>query len=271
MSCGDEVIEFDTRTALNLRVHHNFLMDATAVLALSPVQGGGLTIDHNIVYQSPEYGLGSSVLLKFDCPWCGGGGDSTKLVTLVHNTMVSSTGGLWWTGANHHYENDIAENNIFYTRREVGWVNPEFTLSPYNLHSGPRMNPSAPNISQTIHAPDPDFVSAPLMEPGTLVDGSRQPLPPIPYQTGSARSDAPKVDFRLQPGGVSVDAGNPAAYLDAEYHHTRSGSAPDLGAIELGEDWRFTAGPRWAVGARKPWRPAPPPSLDPEWLGLGAD
>jgi len=57
MSAGDECIEFDTRRAINLRVHRNFIMDATVPLALSPVQGGGLAIDHNIIYVSRERGL----------------------------------------------------------------------------------------------------------------------------------------------------------------------------------------------------------------------
>jgi hypothetical protein len=267
MSCGDECIEFDTRQPINLRVHDNFFMDATVLLALSPVQGGGLTIDHNIAYSSPEYGLGSTALFKFDCPWCQPGSDPTQLVTIAHNTLVSSTGQLWWTGQNHTYENSIAENNIFYTRRESGWVSSQFTLSPYNLHSGPSMDPGAPNVGHLIHASDPDLASPPAMADGALVDGSRQQLPVIPYQTEPATSSDPMVDFRLQPGGVSVDAGNPALHLDDEYHHTRSGVAPDLGAIELGDDWDLSTGPRWATGAKKPWRPAPPPSLPPEWLG----
>lgn len=268
MSCGDECIEFDTREEINLRVHHNFMMDATAVLALSPVQGGGLMIDHNIVYSSPEYGLGSSVLFKFQCPWCSTGSPSTKLVTIAHNTLVSSTGGLYWTGEDHTYEDSIFENNIIYTRRETGWTQPDFTMSPYNLNSGPRMNPNAPNLTHVIHATDPDFVAAPLMEAGTLVGGARQIVPVLPLQAAPPTTEAPTVDFRLQPSGASTDAGNPASYLDTEYHHARSGAEPDLGALELGDDWEFSAGPRWATGANQPWRPTPPPSLDPRWLGL---
>lgn len=268
MSCGDECIEFDTREAINLRVHDNFLMDATVVLALSPVQGGGLTIDHNIVYSSPEYGLGSSVLLKFQCPWCSSGSPSTKGVTIAHNTLISATGGLYWTGEDHAYDDSIFENNLFHTNRETGWVHSDFTMSPYNLHSGPRMDPNARNLSHVIHAPDPDLVSAPLMGPGTLIDGQRQALPVLPLQTGPALNEAPMVDFSLETGGMAVDAGNPASYLDTEYQHSRSGPEPDLGAIELGQGWGFSAGPRWATGAKKPWRPAPPPSLDPQWLGL---
>jgi hypothetical protein len=268
MSCGDDCIEFDTKKAINLRVHHNFLMDGTTVLALSPVQGGGLMIDHNIVYDSPEYGLWSSTLFKFDCPWCTTGSDPTQRVTIAHNTLVSATGGLYWTGENHTYQNDIFEDNIVYTRRETGWVNPDFTMSPYNLHSGPRMDPSALNMAQTIPAADPNFRAAPLMELGALIDGARVVLPVLPLQTAPPTTDAPTVDFRLQPDSVSVDAGNPMPYLDAVYHHTRNGLWPDLGAIELGQDFQLSAGPRWAVGAKKPTRPEPPPSLDPAMLGL---
>jgi hypothetical protein len=93
-------------------------------------------------------------------------------------------------------------------------------------------------------------------------------LPVLPLQNGPIQTEDPMADFRLQAGGVSVDAGNPALYLDDDYHHVRAGAAPDVGAIELGEEWEMATGPRWAVGAKQPWRPTPPPSLDPSWLGI---
>ena len=40
-NCGDDSIEFDSTTLLNLRMHHNVIMDGLCLLALSPVMGGG--------------------------------------------------------------------------------------------------------------------------------------------------------------------------------------------------------------------------------------
>jgi hypothetical protein len=108
------------------------------------------------------------------------------------------------------------------------------------------------------------------MEAGALIGGARPIVPVLPLQTTPAITQAPIVDFRLETRGVSVDAGNPAPYLDTLYHHTRRGVQPDLGAIEVGQDWTLSAGPRWAVGAKKPWRPAPPPSLDPSSMGFAS-
>ncbi len=43
----------------------------------------------------------------------------------------------------------------------------------------------------------------------------------------------------------------------------------DLGAIELGDTWKFPRpGPRWAKGNEIPNRPAIPASLPRKWVGL---
>jgi hypothetical protein len=54
------------------------------------------------------------------------------------------------------------------------------------------------------------------------------------------------------------------------YSHGARDKAPDLGALELGETWKFEQpGPRW--GSRKdiPSRPSFPKSFDPSWAGFG--
>ena len=69
LGSADEHYEFDSTEPLHLRVHHNIMADALVSLAFSPVLGGDLKVDHNLVYNSPEHGLTKSALLKFDCPW----------------------------------------------------------------------------------------------------------------------------------------------------------------------------------------------------------
>ena len=260
MSCGDELIEFDTRKPLNLRVHHNFFMDATALLAISPVQGGGLTIDHNIVYVSPERGLKKSTLLKFDCPWKRHYDAATRDLTIAHNTFVNTFNTLYWT--RHHFENSIFENNIVQVYRSVAWDLPGLTLSKHNLHSASRANPE--HMADLLQAETPGFVVPP--------DFDAQALPVVPLseaglvETPEIRKGL-AIDFRLKANSPAVDAGKPGK--DSVYHHRSRGSAPDLGALELGDAWVFPRpGPRWAVGEMTPWRPPLPSSLDPKWVGL---
>jgi len=259
MSCGDDSIEFDTRRPINLRVHHNFIMDALVLLAISPVQGGGLTIDHNIVYVSPERGLRNCTLFKFDCPWRRRYGAPTTGLRIVHNTLINTRNTLYWT--THKFEDSVLENNILYAYRSNAWRLPGFVPSKHNMYAGPSINPD--HLSHLIHAKEPGFRVAPSLD--------AEPLPVLPLQEAGVAERSPEagefVDFRLRPDSPGVDAGAPG--MDEAYHHSSRGRAPDLGAIELGETWQFPRpGPRWATGEKTPWRPSLPPSLDPQWVGL---
>jgi hypothetical protein len=230
---GDDGIEFDSTTPMNLRVHHNVIMDGLCLLALSPVTGGGLTIDHNILYVSPENGLSWCGLFKFGSPW--GSGVPTQDCRIFHNTMVNTKGnniGLYWVGG-HRFENMVLENNILYVSRSQGWSLPGFVPSRHNLYCGPSMDRN--HLPELIHAGDSPFRS---MKP---------------------------MDFELRADSPAVDAGAVAA----DYHHTAKGKAPDLGAIELGEKWLFPRpGPRWADGNSISNRPAIPASLPLKWVGM---
>jgi len=260
MSAGDECIEFDTRRAINLRVHHNFIMDATVPLALSPVQGGGLTVDHNIVYVSPERGLKHCTLLKFDCPWRRDYGAPSRGITFVHNTLVNSYHTLSWT--KHTFIDCVFENNVMMVNRSSRWEQEGYEPTRYNIFTGPKVNPS--HMPPMITGEEPGFQQSP--------DFAASALPVLPLQeAGLAKPtpsfDGPYVDFRLRADSPAVDAGAPDT--SDRYHHRVNGPAPDLGAIELGDDWEFPRpGPRWAIGEKRPWRPALPPSLHPRWVGL---
>ena len=243
----DDAIEFDSKTVLNMRVHHNILLDNFIAFSICAVEGGQLLIDHNIVYNSPEsYPWGP--IFKLGTPW--NPNVPAKDWAIVHNTLVSAakSGDFRWFGkkiVNHI--NVLFQNNIFYATHAVTNRGLKGVVWGPNLVSGPTvLSGHTPNA---IEAPrDPGF----------------QKWDPI--------------DFRLRAGSSAVDAGS-ASYPDpwAErlksitpaYDHGTRGKAPDLGALELGETWQFAQpGPRW--GSRKdiPSRPAFPRSFDPSWAGF---
>ena len=222
-NCADDSIEFDSATAMNLRVHHNIILNGLCLLALSPVMGGGLTIDHNILYVSPEKGLTWCGLFKGGSPW--GSGLPTQGVRIVHNTMVNTKGeniGLWWVGG-HRYEDMVIENNIFYVRAVAELQCAGLVFGRHNLYCGRRADPR--HIPEMMHFEGSPFVS---MDP---------------------------MDFRLRKDSPAVDAGA----AGEGYHHEARGKAPDLGAIEQGNAWRFPPpGPRWAKGNEIANRPSLP-------------
>lgn len=267
MSCGDECIEFDSTGPQNLRVHHNFFMDALALLALSPVQGGALMIDHNIAYVSPEYGLMPCTMFKFDCPWRTAWIDTpTRDCTIVHNTIVNGRTYLYWTGEDHSYENNVIENNIFWVRLSFPWKIEQLRPGPYNLYAGPNVEPE--HLPGTIPADAAGFVVEPAIIPLKTPRLPVLPLRHLEEPDPAVPTVDRRVDFHLRLDSVAVNAGAPGN--DQAYHHTSRGEGPDLGAIELGEEWQFPRpGPRWAVADKAPWRPALPPSLDRRWVGLG--
>ena len=232
-NCGDDSIEFDSATPLNLRVHHNVILDGMCLLALSPVMGGGLTIGHNILYVSRERGPEWCVFFKMGSPW--GNGLPTRGVRVLHNTMVNMWRWMYWCGEDHRYEDVLMENNIFYCGESRGSGLKGVTFSPHNLYCGPKIETN--DIPEMMHDRRSPFVS---MSP---------------------------MDFSLRPDSAAVDAG--ASGKDREYFHKPAGKAPDLGAIELGEEWHFPRpGPRWATGGEIAGRPALPASVKAKWVGL---
>jgi len=229
-NCGDDPIEFDSASPMNLRVHHNVVLEGLCLLSVCPVMGGGLTVDHNIFYNSPENGIRQGPWLKLGTPW--GKGLPTRGMRLVHNTVVNPQGVFQWFAKDIHYEDNVLDNNILYVAESQPWDVPDFPLSHHNLYCGPKINPE--HMPELIHAEHP-FVS----------------LKPI--------------NFHLREDSAAVDAGA----AGKNYHHQARGKAPDLGAIELGDTWEFPRpGPRWATGEEIPNRPAIPASLPRKWVGL---
>jgi hypothetical protein len=262
-SAWDECVEFDTHAPLNLRVHHNFLMDAVVPLAISPVLDGPLLIDHNIAYISPEHGVKAALLKFYMIPSWKRYNTPTQRVTIAHNTGVNTQHSLYWTGEDHFFRDNVIENNIFLVKMAPQWKLPGFEVSPHNLYHGTTVN-RTDHLEHLIRDRMPGFVRTPDF------DTPRKPVIPLASPSRPAEPhdpNRPTVDFHLAAGSPAIDAGNPETA--DKYAHDANGKAPDLGAIEHGDRWRFpTPGPRWARGAMTPWRPALPASLDPAWVGL---
>lgn len=280
MSSVDEHIEYDTfwHNPLHLRVTRNFFLDALASQALSPVMGGYLTIDHNLLYTSPEKGL-EKYFFKFDVPIgiLKQGFSPVHNILIAHNTFVNGRGNLIWAGQGQFwgYTNCKFENNLWYVgnkggRWELGTIprhgmDSPWVPSEYNLIAG--------NEVKFAELGPAKKTNSPVLQSGSIRS-------PWKKETGPMITDAihgdvvtvpgknhPIIDFNLIPGSEAVDAGN--TETAAKTQHPTNGSAPDLGALELNQDWDMPMpGPRWAVGDMKPWRPPLPASLDPLWVGL---
>ena len=244
----DDAIELDSKTVLNMRVHHNILLDNFVGFSICAVEGGHLLVDHNIVYNSPT-NFGWGTIFKLGTPW--NRNVPAREWAIVHNTLVnaSSHGDFRWFGRNIvDHIHVLFQNNIFYATRPVRNVGLTGVVWGPNLVSSPTVNAEQP--------------------PNSII---------APTQPGFQEWDP--IDFRLKRGSPGVDAGSAtypepwgkrlAAITPAFKHETR-GKAPDLGAIELGEDWKFERpGPRWAEAYDSiPSRPELPKGFHPSWAGF---
>jgi hypothetical protein len=228
----------------NIRIMRNMMINsASHAFCNQPELGGPVYWIRNIAYHLPG---GSTRLTS------GSAG-----VLFYNNTILSETAAQ--AASNVHWRNNLilGENSteaIFNVNTFTG-----YTSSDYN---GFRPNPGAKAVFQWSGPSDPtgtDYsgLSAPA---GSVRPSSRQfgSLAAYSEATGQDRHSllvdydvfvhvpaldaqqrstvqrvykAEDVDFRLKPGGAAIDKGMPLAGITDGF----AGSAPDLGAIELGE------------------------------------
>ncbi len=272
-NCGDDSIEFDSTTPMNLRVHHNVILEGQCLLGLSPVQRGGVTIEHNIVYASPEYGIPWSVIFKFSTPsanafWRGGFNPLSGM-TIRNNTLVNAKSGISWGTTSKHgpyFKDNTVANNIIYGRdwdfcSGLPWKE-GLAIEKNNLCVGPA-------IVAGKHAPE-----------GVLCTRSKEPFvkqdtyfcdvmpPSLPGLVGEEElgeeKEISRVKFAVSEEYVRA-AIKECGFAEGEYKDVYK----NLGAIPPGTKWEFPRpGPRWAVGESALFRPPLPPSLDPWWVGF---
>ena len=258
--CADDNIEFDSMQYAGVRVHHNVILEGQCLLGLSPVQRGGVTIEQNIVYASPEYGIPWSVIFKFSTPsgsaWSLGGFRPLTGMTISSNT-TSRHGP--------YFKNNTVANNIIYARdwkfcSGLPWSE-GLVIEKNNLCVGPlivdknappgvlRTRNKEPFISQDTHFCD---VMPPSL-PGLV--GEEEIV---------AEIEIGRVHFAVSEDYVRT-AIEECGLAEAKYKDLHK----KLGAVPPGVRWEFPPpGPRWAVGALALPRPPLPPSLDPWWVGF---
>jgi len=195
----------------------------------------------NIVYQAPG---GNAI------------GPSTGGTSMVfyNNTVFNGSGG---NGSNHHYRNNLIIGS--------GSTSPLLSMSTFTNYSSSDYNGFSPHPNQTTRyrwASPPfdvvrswdsadlvtrNYASLPAYQAGTGQDRHSIELTnavfengPLPNLATPGRLYTPaEVDLRLKAGSAAVDAGVDLPGVTED----TSGSAPDLGAYELGSPLP-TYGPR---------------------------
>ncbi len=274
--CADDNIEFDAIDYAGVRAHHNVILEGQCLLGLSPVQRGGVTIEHNLVYASPEYGIPWSVIFKFSTPSASafwrGGFNPLSGITIRNNTLINAKSGVsWGTNTRHgkYFKDDnTVADNIIYARdwdfcSGLPW-HEGLTVEKNNLCVGPAIEAGKPK-----HSP-----------PGVLCSRSKEPLvkqdtyfcdvmPPslpglVAEEELGEEKEIGRVSFSVSEEYVRGTI-KECGFDGAEYKDVHK----NLGAIPPGTKWEFPRpGPRWAVGKSALFRPPLPPSLDPWWVGF---
>ena len=274
--CCDDAIEFDAVEYSGIHVHHNFFLDNMVTFGFSPVKGGGIKVDHNIVYNSPEYATPWGVVFKFSTPngFDGKDGIFKPLggMIITNNTMIQSKCGVQWGTAipkeGTYFRSDtLMADNIFYVNdwRWFDLYNPirqGFVVDKKNLFCGPTIQPNI-DLGE-------GFLGTRDTEPFVRRDTWRwDVLPPVLQELAREAKLGPekeiaRVNFAVNEEYVQKAVsklGLPAAEFQSQ--------AAKLGAAPPGTDWKFPRpGPRWAVGDLALEHPPFPPSLDPWWVGF---
>lgn len=277
-NCADDSIEFDSMEYMGLRVHHNFILDGFCLLALSPVQGGGLSIDHNIAYVSPESGMPWGVLFKFSTPngsgWRLGGFHPINGVTIRNNTLIHTKCALQWGSdkghdgtQNPYFTNNTVANNILYVRdwRSFSGFPSKLglTAEKNNLFCGPSLFGakgdlpvgflSTRDTAQLIKPPTTRWEIVPPLLPALAGEGEMGEEVEISRVNFAVSADF--VQTVITENGFNADA----------YQNVHA----NLGAVPPGTTWEFPRpGPRWAGSQSPLFHPPFPPSLDPWWVGF---
>ncbi|MCX6632501.1 MAG: hypothetical protein NTW28_33270 [Candidatus Solibacter sp.] len=242
---NDDFVETDGGVH-NIRVFSNRGVNAAqGGYSSQPVFGGPVYFYRNILYHVP-----SGVAFKFSAKPAG--------LFVYHNTLIGEQ------TVRDPYSNVHFRNNLFLGRDTpdrgiMAWANATDAFS--SDYNGFRPNKGvtrqyvwlAPSAGQQIYEPKPadwktfatlaEFRAATGQEAhGLEVDFDIfENLVPADPAKRHAVYHAMDLDFRLRAGSKAVDAGVPIPTINEGF----SGSAPDLGALELG---------------------APPPKYGPAWL-----
>jgi len=265
-NCPDDSIEFDTMEYAGVRAHHNVFLDGFCMLGLSPVHGGGVTVENNIVYVSPEYGLPWGVIFKFSNPWKP---RPTTGMTIRNNTLVHTKCGVQWGANTSHkpyFKDNTVANNIIYARDWKSWgglpVKFGLQVDKSNFCCGPSLA-AGKDVPREIPSSSD---TSPFVKPGTERNDAAAPSLSELAAKGrlGAEKELSRPNFSLSANYV-LAAVKECGLDAAEYKDAWK----NLGAIPHGTKWKFSRpGPRWSVGKLSLFHPPFPPSLDPWWVGF---
>ncbi|MGH9159061.1 MAG: hypothetical protein ACRD2X_03635 [Vicinamibacteraceae bacterium] len=242
---GDDFIEADGGVH-NIRVMRNRGVNAAHTgLSAQPIFGGPAYYIRNIVYNTP-------VALKFNNP---------AGVIVYHNTIVAENRTAQRV-SNAHFRNNlflgtdapgrgisVLGGPTAYSTYDYNGYRPNRRAQAQYVWLGPKpgvqvdydierdqgrpfktLAELTAATGQEAHGVEIDY---------DIFESLRAPLPPDSSKPGKVY-DAVDLRFGLKPGGKAVDAGAPLPNVNDGF----TGSAPDLGAYEVGQEVPVY-GPRW--------------------------
>ena len=241
---GDDFIETDGGVH-NIRVFNNRGVNAAhGGYSSQPVFGGPAYFIRNILYHVP-----TGVAFKFSAKPAG--------LFVYHNTIIGEqTAGD--PSANVHWRNNLFLGRGTPDRGVMRWANATSAFSSdyngYRPNDGVAAQYSwlAPTSGGTIYEPEPDdwksFATLKEFRAATGQEAHGREVDFDIFESLAAPDasnrhvmyHAMDLNFRLRPGGVAVDAGVVIPTVNDGF----AGSAPDLGAVEVGKPMPHY-GPRW--------------------------
>lgn len=246
---GDDFIETDGGVH-NVRVFNNRGVNAAhGGYSSQPVFGGPIYFYRNILYHVP-----SGVAFKFSAKPAG--------LFVFHNTIIGEQ-TVRDPSSNMHYRNNLFLGRDTPQRGIMSWANATDAYS--TDYNGYRPNKGVaaqyawlgPKAGQRLYEPKPadwktfatlaDFRAATGQEAhGIEVDFDifENLAPPDPSKRHAVYHSM-DLNFRLKPGSKAVDAGVRIPTVNDDF----AGSAPDLGALEVGRP-EPKYGPTWLT-----WKP----------------
>jgi hypothetical protein len=217
--CTDDGIEMDNGEH-NVRAFRNRITDCHQGITNQPIYGGPCYIVRNVIYNLP----GSPFKLH----------NRTSGVVVLHNTQVRSgrAPGAFLHNSSAPVRNVYFRNNLFLGKGDraiQSWSN--FTTADLD-YDGYSAGLCAFTKDGTAYPAESlaEFARKSGLEThGVVVDLSVF-AQPVAFPVDEDRHQAP--DLRLRPGSAAMDAGLRLPNVNDGF----SGSAPDLGAYEVGQE-----------------------------------